>query len=257
MFYPTENSNNALVDLEKHPISDPRLNNAMSKERSLLETSEQRAKQQYLKMGPDIKSNPFKACVVPRPIAWISTIDAKGINNIAPFSYFNAVCQPPTIMFSAGNHRNGGDKDTVHNIKENGEFIVNIVTFELSDAMNKTSSCLPYGVSEAEYAKIATCPSHIVRPPRIRLSPINLECKCVNIIDMPKSWNRADAGTSSSIARDNVSSQVIFSHVVGIHISESIITNGRIDITKLNPLCRLGYDQYGVINELFSMPKIF
>ena len=120
----------------------------------------------------DFKYNPFKACIVPRPIGWISSIDKNGVVNIAPYSYFNAVSDiPPTIMFASGLNQDGTDKDTLKNIEQSREFVVNIASYELADQVNHSSTQLPHGVSEAEVFSIETTPSHIIKTPRIKSGP--------------------------------------------------------------------------------------
>lgn len=187
--------------------------------------------------------NPFKSCIVPRPIGWISTISKNKIVNIAPFSYFNAVSDsPPVLMFSSSFKTDGSDKDTVRNIEETGEFVFNIVTYDLQQQMLKSSTPLPYDVSEALEYNIETSDSLIVKPPRIKSSPINLECKYIK-------------NTTLSIGNKSCGVKVIFGHVVGVHIDDSIIEDGKINIKKIRPISRLGYDQYAVIDEIFSMRK--
>lgn len=191
----------------------------------------------------NLQHNPFKSCIIPRPIAWISTHSLSGIVNVAPYSYFNAVSDiPPIIMFSSSRKRDGSDKDTLRNIELTGEFVVNIATEELRDLVNISSTPLAYEISEATAFGIETLPSNLVSVPRVKLSPINLECKYIQT-------------TSLLVESQQCNSKVIFGHVVGIHIDDSIICNGKIDVTKLRPISRLGYDQYSVIKEFFTMNR--
>ena len=188
--------------------------------------------------------NPFKSCVIPRPIGWISSISSQNIVNIGPYSYFNAVSDiPPVIMFASAWKEDGSKKDSLRNIEETKEFVVNIATYDLHEEVNQTSASLPYNVSEAEQFNLKMIPSNLVKVPRIKLSPISLECKFISTF-VPE------------IDGKKVSSIVVFGHVIGINIDDNIITNGKIDTTKLKPLARLGYDEYTVVKELFKMNRV-
>ena len=130
--------------------------------------------------GHNLPHDPFKAIVAPRPIGWISSQDAEGRLNLAPYSFFNAVCdRPPMVMFSSS-----GWKDSVANIKATGEFVCNLVTRPLAEKMNQTSATLPHGASEFDFAGLAAAPSRIVSPPRVAGAPAALECKLVEIIQL-------------------------------------------------------------------------
>lgn len=190
-----------------------------------------------------LRYNPFKACVVPRPIAWISTCDENGVVNLGPYSYFNAVADiPPVIMFSSSKKSPESEKDSLRNIRLTGEFVVNLVTYEMKELMQQSSAAFEYGVSEAEQLGIEMIPSTIVKPPRIAKSPIQLECQyisehCPIINDTP------------------MNSIVVFGHVVGIHIKEDLIEDGRVNMHKLQAIARLGYDEYALIDNIFSLKK--
>lgn len=184
--------------------------------------------------------SPFKSCVVPRPIGWISTISKEGITNLAPYSYFNAVSDaPPMVMFAGCGKEGGGDKDSLTNAEETGEFVVNIVSFELTDIMVQTSTPLKRNQSEIEEFHIETIPSLLVKPPRVSLSPIHLECKYIKTISLP---------TLSGHSRN----KIVFGEVVGVHINDAIIIDGKVDVTIFQPVARLGYDQYANIKGIFS-----
>lgn len=191
------------------------------------------------KSGHPLPHNPFKACVAPRPIGWISTVSRDGIVNLAPFSYFNAVLDdPPTVLFSAsGTHRDGPIKDTALNAKETGEFVYNMATWDLRQQMNLTSASVPRAVDEFELAGLEKAPSRLVKPPRVALSPVQFECKTIKIVEL------------SPI------NTIVFGEVIGIHIDERIVTNGRIDLTKAQPIARLGYMEYAVVRELFEINR--
>jgi len=191
------------------------------------------------KSGHPLPHNPFKACVAPRPIGWISTVSLGGVVNLAPFSYFNAVLDdPPTVMFSAsGAHLEGPIKDSALNAKETGEFVYNMATWELRQKMNQTSASVARSVDEFELAQLEKAPSTIVKPPRVALSPVQFECRTIKVLEL------SPANT------------VVFGEVVGIHIDERIVTNGRIDLTKAMPIARCGYMDYAVVREIFEMSR--
>jgi flavin reductase (DIM6/NTAB) family NADH-FMN oxidoreductase RutF len=186
----------------------------------------------------------YKSCIIPRPIGWISTISNNGAINIAPFSYFNAISDfPAMVMFSACSKiKEDSLKDTVINIKNNQEFVVNIATFDLKNEMNISSNPLEYGVSEADFANIELAKSHLVNPPRIAKSPINLECKLYQIIDLPA-------------LLPVYSNSLVIGEVVGVNIDDDYIINDKIDIAKIKPIARLGYKDYALIDNIFTMQR--
>jgi flavin reductase (DIM6/NTAB) family NADH-FMN oxidoreductase RutF len=182
--------------------------------------------------------NPLNALVAPRPIGWISTIDAQGRFNLAPYSFFNAVAyHPPQAMFSSL-----GRKDTVRNIQETGQFVVNLATYALREQMNATSVAAPHGVSEFEYAGLKAAASRIVKPPRVAESPVHLECELAQIVELI-----AESGHESNF--------VVFGKVLGVEIADWAIVDGLVDTAKLQPLARLGYDQYCYVKDVFSLPR--
>jgi len=186
--------------------------------------------------------NPFKAIVSPRPIGWISSLDRNGRANLAPYSFFNAVCDtPPIVMFSSS-----GYKDSVANIDATGEFVCNMASFDLKDAMNRTSAALPHEISEFDYAGLEMAPSRLVKAPRVAKAVTALECRHLQTLRL-KTVEGADTD-----------SYVVFGQVVGVHIDESILVDGRVDVTRYKPLSRLGYMDYSAVTEVFAMgrPKI-
>ena len=192
-----------------------------------------------------LKHNPFKSCIIPRPIAWITTISNDGIDNCAPYSFFNGVSSdPPMIMFANnGSAIDGsGPRDTFSNIKENQEFVINISTFNTKDKMNKTSARLCRNVSEIEFASLETLDSRLVKPKRLKESPINMECTLYKIIDLP------------GITEDNYNG-ILIGKVIGIHINDEYIKDGKVDVKKIKPLARLGYFDYSVIDDFFSIKR--
>lgn len=188
------------------------------------------------------------SAVVPRPIAWVSTKDKNGRDNLAPFSFFNVVStDPPILVFAPGpkiikkdgqNHL--AKKDTLSNIEETGEFVVNIVSYELAQKMNQTAAEYPADVSEFEAAALTAVPSSMVRPLRVKESPINLECKLHQLIDFGQ-----NSGTG----------KLILGQILCIHIDDSVIVNGRIDPTKLDAVGRLGANFYASTRDLFSIVR--
>ena len=175
--------------------------------------------------GHRLPHDPFKAIVAPRPIGWISTRDSEGRVNLAPYSFFNAVCdRPPMVMFSSS-----GWKDTVSNIRTTGEFVCNLVTRPLAERMNQTSAALPPGVNEFEFAKLAATPSRMVKPPRVAESPAALECKLVQIVPLH------DAGGSA------LHQYLIIGEVVGVHIDRAYLNEGLFDLLATHPVQRAGY----------------
>ncbi len=190
-----------------------------------------------------LKHNPFKSCVVPRPIAWISTISENSTINLAPYSYFNAVSDiPPVIMFSSGKKPDGESKDSIQNIIKTKEFVVNVCSYDCRFKINDSSQFLPYGVSEAEKFDIELAESNIVKVPRVRLAKIALECKLVKT-------------ESLVVDGDVISGEVVFGHVIGIYIDDLIIEDGKVSIEKLKPISRLGYDEYAMIDNIFKMNR--
>lgn len=185
--------------------------------------------------------NPFKALVAPRPIAWISTLDPEGRPNLAPYSFFNAVCEdPPMVAYASNGEKTGGHgrKDTLANIRATGAFVVSIVPQALSDAMNATSAPLDAGTDEFIHAGLAAAPSEVVAPPRVAEAPAALECRLWRVVDLP--------GPASAL---------VIGEVVGIHIADSVLVDGRVDVTRYRPLARLGYRDYTAVAETFALER--
>jgi flavin reductase (DIM6/NTAB) family NADH-FMN oxidoreductase RutF len=180
--------------------------------------------------------------IVPRPIAFVSTVNANGTCNVAPFSYFNAVSStPPTIMFAITYKSNGDKKDTLLNIERTGEFVVNTVSEWMAQPMNYCSAEYPYGVSELEKVGLTAIPSDTVAPPRVQESPIHLECKLFQAIPV---------GTSGPGA-----STVIIGEIVKFHIHKAAYRDGKVLVEELKPLARLGGLSYATIGDIFDLPR--
>ena len=186
-----------------------------------------------------LKFNPFKAIVAPRPIGWISTLDAEGRPNLAPYSFFNAVGDaPPMVMFSSSGH-----KDSVSNVEATGEFVCNLVSFALRDAMNASSAPLPHGESEFERAGLEMAPCKLVKAPRVAAAPAALECKALQII--------------RPTALDGIAtnSWIVLGQVVAVHIDDAFVKDGRLDMTGVQHLSRLGYMDYAAVTEVFELER--
>lgn len=186
--------------------------------------------------------DPFKSCVVPRPIGWISTVDAQGRDNLAPYSQFqNVTFNPPIVMFSANQDTGGQRKDSVRNAEETGEFVWNMATYALRDAVNISAEELPHGVDEFERAGLTKLPSRKVRPARVAGSPIQFECVYLNTLRFP---GVPPMGTAD----------VVFGRVVAVHIADEVITpEGLVDVLKIQPLARMGYFDYTFVDNQFQM----
>ena len=188
--------------------------------------------------------DPFNAIVAPRPIGWISSIDARGTVNLAPYSFFNAVAyRPPQVMFAATTtHTHGGLKDSIRNARETGEFVVNLATWALRTQMNATAVPAPRHVDEFKYAGVTQAPSELVKPPRVAESPVHLECIHTRTVDLP-----------TDVPDDP--NTVVFGQVIGIHIADWAIKDGHVDTVALRPVGRLGYLDYVCVDGSFSMER--
>lgn len=192
-----------------------------------------------------LRYNPLKACVVPRPIGWITTIDEAGIVNLAPFSFFNLLSyDPPFVMFSAGVHEaDGGRKDTVANVEATREFVYNMATWAQKDQVNETAWIIDRGIDEMAATGLEPLPSRLVRAPRVKGSPVHFECRLHQIVKLP--------GRSASSEH-----HVVIGQVVAVHIDDAVLTtDGRVDVPKIRPIARLGYKDYVCVEEIFQMDK--
>jgi len=186
-----------------------------------------------------LKWDPFKALVTPRPIGWISTLGKNGVVNLAPYSFFNAVSTDPHfVMFSSG-----GRKDSQRNAEETGEFVCSLATYDLREAMNRTSQHVAPEVDEMALAGLTPAPSKLVAPPRVAESPVAFECRYWRTIDLP--GPNGGPGTHA----------IVLGQVVGVHIDDSVIVGDKVDVTKVKPIARLGYGDYAVIDEVFELSR--
>lgn len=188
--------------------------------------------------------NPLPALVAPRPIAWISSLDARGVPNLAPFSHFNLVSVDPAMVMFAPNAKDDGGvlKDTLRNVREIPEFVVNLVGWHQREAMNASSAVLPYGRSEFEAVGVAAVPAVNVRPPRVANSRASLECKVWQIIELP-------------VGQSKRGCHVVIGEVVGIHVAEEMIVDGKVSAARLEQVARLGYFEYLVVRDTFEMRR--
>jgi len=188
--------------------------------------------------------SPFKALVVPRPIGWITSLSPAGVVNLAPYSYFNAMSEDPMMVcFGPGGRKADRPvKDSRANIEATGEFVVNLAIWDLREQMNATSAKLPADTDEMQHAGLTPAPSRLVKPPRVAESPAHLECRYWKTIELP----------SNDPQEPNAS---IFGEVVGIHIRDDLIVDGRVDITKVKPIARLGYSEYAVVEKTFQLRR--
>ncbi|MCF8198482.1 MAG: flavin reductase family protein [Sulfuritalea sp.] len=186
--------------------------------------------------------DPFKSCVVPRPIGWISTTNQDGTDNLAPYSQFqNITFDPPIVMFSANQNSSGQRKNTTENVEATGEFVWNMATYDLREAVSLSSAEFPAGVDEFKETGLTKAASRIVKPPRVLESPIQFECTYLQTVRLPGN------GVMGTV-------DVVFGRVVGVHIADSALTaDGRIDILKLRPLARLGYHDYTSVVDVFTL----
>jgi flavin reductase (DIM6/NTAB) family NADH-FMN oxidoreductase RutF len=180
--------------------------------------------------------------VTPRPIAWVTTVDAAGRVNLAPFSFFNAFgANPPVVVFSPTRRRDASKKDTLLNVEATGEFVVNAAVASLAEQVNRSSKELPPGESEVEYAGLHTAPSAKVRPPRLAESPVNLECKVLQIV---------------SVGDGPIAANLVIGEVLALHVADRVLDErGRVDPRKLQTIARLGGDWYCHTADLFEMHR--
>lgn len=180
--------------------------------------------------------------ILPRPIAWVSTVSGAGKTNLAPFSFFQGVTSnPPTLMFVPVNTRDGVKKDTVRNVEDVGEFVVNLVPFALAEKMNATAALLPYGESEFEKFDIVAAPAERVRPPRVAAAPVSFECTLDRIV---------------RIGEGPLAANVIFGRILLVHVSDTVIdATGKPDAAKLDLIGRLGGESFTRTTERFDLKR--
>lgn len=191
--------------------------------------------------GHGLPHNPFNAIVTPRPIGWISTRGADGQDNLAPYSFFNAVAyEPPQVMFASTSAKpdRDGTKDSVANIRDTKVFCVNVVEYTQRDVMNTTSGPWPRETDEFDKAGIERTDCETIACSRVANAPASLECKLTQIVQLPGAANF-----------------VVFGEVIGVHMRDDCLVDGTFDVARFQPLTRLGYRDYSRITEVFSLKR--
>jgi flavin reductase (DIM6/NTAB) family NADH-FMN oxidoreductase RutF len=179
--------------------------------------------------------------ILPRPIAWVSTVGRDGVYNIAPFSFFSGMSSIPAIVgFGVGSKRDGGKKDTLVNIEFSKDFVINVVTNDLAEAMNQTSGEYPSHIDEFQVANLTPIKSDLVKPPRVAESPVNMECRLVQILEF---------GKSPQVSR------FIVGEVLRVHIKDEFWIDGVIKGSKLKGIGRMGEDLYCRTMDIFEMKR--
>jgi len=199
-----------------------------------------------LKRDHGFKVDPLKSLIVPRPIGWISTVDPEGKVNLAPYSFYNAISEfPPMVYFSiTGTYGDSPTKHSRMNAELTGEFVVNMVSAKLKEKMNVTTAMFAYGVDEMREAGLTPAPCRYVKAPRVAESPTALECKHWKTIELPIEPGREANPGSMVIGR-----------VVGVHIDDAILKDGRVDVAAFQPVARLGYSEYTTVTDVWAMRR--
>jgi len=182
-------------------------------------------------------------CIVPRPIAWVSTLSADGVHNLAPFSFFTGVTSnPPSVLFCPGlRTSDGSKKDTLANVEATGEFVVNVVTESLAQRMIDTATDFPPGVDEFEVAGLTPTPCDIVSAPRVAESPVSFECRRLDVFHVGPD--------------DDTGGDIVVGEIVMIHVDDAVVADGKVDAGLLDPVARLGGMEYTKLGERFAMPR--
>jgi flavin reductase (DIM6/NTAB) family NADH-FMN oxidoreductase RutF len=182
--------------------------------------------------------DPFKALVAPRPIGWIASLSAAGVANLAPFSFFNAISERPHYVVFGADLR----ADTLRNVRETAECTINLATWDLREQMNATAAEVGPEVDEFELAGLAKASSRLVRAPRVAESPVAFECRLHSTVPLPD-----DSGATRY--------EAVVARVVGIHIDDRFIRDGRVDTAAMKPIARLGYSEYATVTEAWRMRR--
>ena len=190
-------------------------------------------------MEPRASYRLMTSIVVPRPIAWVSTINAEGIANLAPFSFFNAVAGAPPVLILAVGQRAGEPKDTLRNVRDTREMVIHLADEPLAEALNQTSGDFPPGTDEFRRAGLTAVPSTDVRPPRVAAAPVAMEARLLHEVAIPETRYT-----------------VIFGRIIRYHIREDLLgDDGLLVAERLRPIARLGRDEYTTLGEVFSMAR--
>lgn len=193
-------------------------------------------------LSPRDTYNLMIRAITPRPIAWVSTISQSGVSNLAPFSFFSGVtASPPSVVFSPVNKRDGSKKDTVVNIEQTGEFVVNVVSHALSEAMNQTAAEYPHDVDEFEAARIETVASQKIKPHRVAAAPIQMECKLLQIVP---------------VGDGPLAANLVIGQVLLFHVDDKVLdANGKIDPVLVDSIGRMGGASYSTTRDCFDIPR--
>jgi len=195
-----------------------------------------------MEIDPEEVSSMYRTlagAVVPRPIAWVSTTSPDGVDNLAPYSFFNVVAvDPPVVKFAPvdDSESPGGLKDTPRNIQATEEFVVNVVTESVAEAMNRTSATLPPGESEFDHADLTRGDSREVTPPRVAESPVAFECSLYEMVDVG-------------------GSTMVLGEVEWVHLDDDVTTEGKMDVEKLDAIGRLSGSLYAATDDRFAMER--
>lgn len=186
--------------------------------------------------------SPFKSCVVPRPIGWLSTISPDGVENLAPYSQWQHLTfDPPMVMFSANQYPDGRRKDTVLNAEQTGWFVYNMATWDLREAVNVSAMALPPHESEFDRVGVTRRYADLAPIPMVAESPVQFECRYLSTHRL--------AGDSTVGTVD-----IVFGQVERIHIDDEVLTpEGKLDIESIRPIARMGYYEYTVVTDTFEM----
>jgi len=196
--------------------------------------------------GPPLPHDPFKALVMPRPIGWVSTVDAEGRANLAPYSFFNGCGDaPPLVMFAQTGRKSRPEleKDTIANIRETGVFACNMATEALAEAMNLSSGGYDREEDEFAISGLTPAPCREIAAPRVAEAKAVLECRLVRLIDDLPHWH------------DHQRNIMAIGEVVGVHIADDVISDGRVDAAALRPIARLGYMDYATVETVWQMQR--
>jgi len=186
-----------------------------------------------------LKHDPVKALVAPRPIGWISTLGRDGVANLAPYSFFNLVASGPSIVaFSSA-----GRKDSQTNAEQTGEFVCNIASFDQREAVNSSAATLPPEIDEFALTGLGTLPSQLIKPPRVKGAPAHLECVYLQTVPL--------------FSKDGVRNgfDLVLGEVVGVHIDDQFVKEGLVDTAAMRLIARLGYLDYSVTDEVFTLKR--
>ena len=185
-----------------------------------------------------LPNDPFKAIVAPRPIGWVSSVSKAGIANLAPYSFFNAIAESPHyVVFGSG-----GLKDSLTNIEATGEFAINIATYDLREKMNLSSARVSPDVDEFALAGLTPAPCRLIKTPRVEESPAALECRLYRIVPLPDD-------------RGEVQDWAIIGRVMGIHIDDRFVRDGRVNTAAMKLIARLGYSEYATVETAWRMRR--